>query len=182
MTDKVIENNQVTIMGTIVSGFTYSHEIFGEGFYMTGVKVERLSESADMIPMMISERLVDVTKDYTGENVVVSGQFRSYNRHEERKNRLVLSVFARELEFVDQIAESAKPIRSFWMAISARNRSTARHRLGEKSRIFCWRSIAPMANQIISHVSAGEEMQDMPVALLWETDVHYGAESRAVNI
>lgn len=108
MTDKVIENNQVTIMGTIVSGFTYSHEIFGEGFYMTGVKVERLSESADMIPMMISERLVDVTKDYTGENVVVSGQFRSYNRHEERKNRLVLSVFARELEFVDQIAESAK--------------------------------------------------------------------------
>ena len=108
MTDKVIENNQVTIMGTIVSGFTYSHEIFGEGFYMTSVKVDRLSESADIIPMMISERLVDVNADYTGEKIIVNGQFRSYNRHEERKNRLVLSVFAREIEFVDEIAENAR--------------------------------------------------------------------------
>ena len=108
MTDKVIENNQVTIMGTIVSGFAYSHEIFGEGFYVTSVKVDRLSESADIIPMMISERLVDVTADYTGENIIVNGQFRSYNRHEERKNRLVLSVFAREIEFVDEIAENAR--------------------------------------------------------------------------
>ena len=108
MTDKVIENSQVTIMGTIVSGFAYSHEIFGEGFYVTSVKVDRLSESADIIPMMISERLVDVTADYTGENIIVNGQFRSYNRHEERKNRLVLSVFAREIEFVDEIAENAR--------------------------------------------------------------------------
>ena len=106
--DKIIENNQVTLMGTIVSGFTYSHELFGEGFYMTRIKVDRLSESADIIPMMISERLVDVNADYTGEKIIVNGQFRSYNRHEERKNRLVLSVFAREIEFVDEIAENAR--------------------------------------------------------------------------
>lgn len=106
--DKIIENNQVTLMGTIVSEFTYSHELFGEGFYMTSIKVDRLSESADIIPMMISERLVDVNADYTGEKIIVNGQFRSYNRHEERKNRLVLSVFAREIEFVDEIAENAR--------------------------------------------------------------------------
>lgn len=108
MTDKVIENNQVTIMGEIVSNFTYSHEIFGEGFYMVDVKVQRLSDSFDIIPMMVSERLIDVTADYSGYFVEVNGQFRSYNRHEERKNRLVLSVFAREISFIDEIEESAK--------------------------------------------------------------------------
>lgn len=101
MSDKIIENNQVTIMGEIASGFTFSHEVFGEGFYMVDVLVKRLSNSDDRIPLMISERLIDVTQDYEGEYIMVSGQFRSYNRHEEQKNRLVLSVFVREVEFVE---------------------------------------------------------------------------------
>ncbi|MBR3825072.1 MAG: single-stranded DNA-binding protein [Lachnospiraceae bacterium] len=108
MTDKVIENNQVTIMGEIVSDFSFSHEIFGEGFYLADIRVKRLSESYDEIPLMVSERLLDVKGDYKGMNVAVNGQFRSYNRHEERKNRLVLSVFAREISFVDEVEESAK--------------------------------------------------------------------------
>ena len=108
MTDKVIENNQVTIMGEIVSDFSYSHEIFGEGFYLVDVSVKRLSESYDVIPLMVSERLIDVNADYKGRNICVNGQFRSYNRHEERKNRLVLSVFAREISFVEEVEESAK--------------------------------------------------------------------------
>ncbi|MBR6477642.1 MAG: single-stranded DNA-binding protein [Lachnospiraceae bacterium] len=108
MTDKVIENNQVTVMGEIVSDFTFSHEIFGEGFYVMNLKVQRLSESADVIPVMASERLIDVNADHKGMLINVSGQFRSYNRHEEHRNRLVLSVFAREIEFVDEVEESAK--------------------------------------------------------------------------
>lgn len=108
MTDKVIENNQVVIMGEIVGEFAYSHEIYGEGFYMVDVLVTRLSESADIIPLMVSERLLDVTKDYRGYKIMVTGQFRSYNRHEERKNKLVLSVFAREIEFIEEIGESSK--------------------------------------------------------------------------
>ena len=108
MTDKVIENNQVVIMGEIVSDFVFSHEIFGEGFYMVDVNVPRLSDSSDIIPLMVSERLIDVNEDYKGLNIMVQGQFRSYNRHEERKNRLVLSVFAREIEFVDETPESSK--------------------------------------------------------------------------
>ncbi len=108
MTDKVIENNQVTVMGEIVSDFSFSHEIFGEGFYLVDMKVKRLSESYDVIPLMVSERLIDVNGDYKGRFVCVNGQFRSYNRHEERKNRLVLSVFAREIDFVDEIEESSK--------------------------------------------------------------------------
>lgn len=108
MTDKVIENNQVTVMGEIVSDFSFSHEIFGEGFYMVNIKVQRLSESFDVIPVMVSERLIDVTANYMGCYINVNGQFRSYNRHEEKKNRLILSVFAREIEFVDELAESSK--------------------------------------------------------------------------
>lgn len=108
MSDKIIENNQVTIMGEVVSGFTFSHEVFGEGFYMMEVSVRRLSNSEDRIPVMVSERLIDVSQDYTGEFIMVNGQFRSYNRHEEQKNRLVLSVFAREAVFTSEELDGAK--------------------------------------------------------------------------
>lgn len=108
MTDKGMENNQAVIMGEVVSDFAYSHEIFGEGFYMMEVEVARLSDSSDVIPVMVSERLLDVNGDYKGRKVCIAGQFRSYNRHEEHKNRLILSVFAREIEFVEEIEESAR--------------------------------------------------------------------------
>lgn len=75
---------------------------------MVDVLVKRLSNSDDRIPLMISERLIDVTQDYEGEYIMVSGQFRSYNRHEEQKNRLVLSVFVREVEFVEEEMDGAK--------------------------------------------------------------------------
>ena len=102
MLDKVIENNRVCIIGEIVSEFTFSHEVFGEGFYIANVSVNRLSDMVDVIPLMISERLIDVTKDYRGMRIEVAGQFRSYNRHEGTKNKLVLSIFVRELRFLEE--------------------------------------------------------------------------------
>ncbi|MBS5323498.1 MAG: single-stranded DNA-binding protein [Lachnospiraceae bacterium] len=108
MADKIIENNQVSIMGKVASGFTFSHQVYGEGFYLVDVLVKRLSDSEDRIPLMVSERLVDVTQDYQGEYIMVQGQFRSYNRHEEKKNRLVLSVFVRELSFVEEEDDTVK--------------------------------------------------------------------------
>ena len=108
MADKIIENNQVSIMGKVASGFTFSHQVYGEGFYLVDVLVKRLSDSEDRIPLMVSERLVDVTQDYEGEYIMAQGQFRSYNRHGEKKNRLVLSVFVRELTFVEEADDSIK--------------------------------------------------------------------------
>lgn len=108
MADKIIENNQVSIIGKVASSFTFSHQVFGEGFYLVDVLVKRLSDSEDRIPLMVSERLVDVSQDYEGEYIMVQGQFRSYNRHEEKKNRLVLSVFVRELSFVEEADDSIK--------------------------------------------------------------------------
>ena len=66
MADKAMDNNQVTIVGTVDSEFTYSHEVFGEGFYMLEVVVSRLSHMEDRIPLMVSERLLNVEKDYQG--------------------------------------------------------------------------------------------------------------------
>lgn len=105
MADKIIENNQVSITGKIDTGFTFSHQVFGEGFYTMELLVKRLSDSEDRIPVMVSERLLDITQDYVGEYIEIQGQFRSYNRHEEKHNRLVLSVFARELRFIDEDEE-----------------------------------------------------------------------------
>ena len=114
MADKILENNQVSIVGEIISDFQYSHEVYGEGFYMVEVEVKRLSNSEDRIPLMISERLIDVTQDYTGEYIMVHGQFRSYNRHEEQKNRLVLSVFVREISFMEEEPDGTKT-NSIWL-------------------------------------------------------------------
>ncbi len=81
MSEKAIENNKVTVIGKIVSGFTFSHEVFGEGFYVV---------------------------DYIGCTVEAIGQFRSYNRHEGPKNRLVLSVFVREINFMEEFTDYTK--------------------------------------------------------------------------
>ena len=97
-----IENNIVTLQGEIASDFVFSHEVFGEGFYMVNMSVKRLSGQPDIIPLMVSERLVDVTQSCEGMPIKVSGQFRSYNKHEGTLNRLILSVFVRDWEYVDE--------------------------------------------------------------------------------
>jgi len=109
MADKVLDNNQVNILGIVDSEFTYSHEVFGEGFYIMEVIVNRLSNMADRIPLMVSERLIDVNDNYIGRIIEAKGQFRSYNKHEEGHNRLILSVFVRELTEVEEDLECSKP-------------------------------------------------------------------------
>ena len=101
MADKVFENNQVLLVGKISSDFEYSHEVYGERFYKVELSVNRLSDCVDCIPVMISEYIIDVTKNYRGVSVCVKGQFRSFNLHLNNKTRLLLSVFAREVEFLE---------------------------------------------------------------------------------
>ena len=92
--------------------------MFGEGFYLVDLLVNRLSEQADTIPLMISERLIDVTKDYRGCTMEASGQFRSYNRHEGTKNRLVLSVFVREVRFMEEFTDYTKTNADLLVAVN----------------------------------------------------------------
>lgn len=102
--EKVFDNNKVSICGEIVSDFTYSHDVFGEGFYLFDLKVNRRSEKSDVIPVMASERIIDVDSDYIGKTVAINGQFRSYSTNDGERNRLVLSVFAREIDFLERVA------------------------------------------------------------------------------
>ncbi len=107
--DKTFDNNQVTLAGVIASPFRFSHGVFGEGFYLFDLSVGRLSESCDTIPVMISERLIDIQTDFTGKCAEINGQFRSYNHHEETLNRLVLSVFAREIFLSEEESPTTRP-------------------------------------------------------------------------
>lgn len=93
-----LTNNRVSIVGEIVGYFEYSHEMYGEKFYTNHVKVDRLSSASDLIPIMVSDRAVDVKADWLGECVKIEGQFRSYNKYEEERSRLILYVFADKLE------------------------------------------------------------------------------------
>jgi len=97
-----LQNNSVTLIGEVVSGFTFSHEVRGEAFYLVNLAVKRLSEQADIIPLTISERLIDVTSDCMGRTLEVAGQFRSFNQQGENKKRLILSVFVRDVFFLEE--------------------------------------------------------------------------------
>ena len=91
------KNNRVYFMGEIVSEATFSHEVYGEGFYEFFVKVMRLSGQADVLPVTISERLIQGNDLKMGRTICALGQFRSYNKLEGNRSRLMLTVFVREI-------------------------------------------------------------------------------------
>ena len=91
------KNNRVYVSGEIVSDATFSHEVYGEGFYEFFVKVMRLSGQADILPITVSERLIAHGELKNGKHISAIGQFRSYNKLENGKSRLMLTVFLREL-------------------------------------------------------------------------------------
>ena len=102
------DNNVITLAGTIVSEKQFSHEVYGEGFYTFDLEVPRLSENSDIIPVTISERILgDSFK--VGEKVVIDGQFRSYNNYENEKNKLVLTVFVKDIKPMTEETEVANP-------------------------------------------------------------------------
>lgn len=100
METNFLENNSLVLMGKVANEKTFSHEIYGEKFYQFSLSVPRLSGNADNIPITISERLFRDEDIAVGKNVKVNGQFRSYNGYENNKNRLVLTVFVKDIEFL----------------------------------------------------------------------------------
>ncbi len=110
MSGNFMENNCTSISGVIESKPEFSHEIYGEGFYMVTVKVSRLSDTYDYIPVMFSERLLPLNEINVGSTIVVEGQFRSYNNYNnENSHKLMLTVFARDLVLSDSVDETSVP-------------------------------------------------------------------------
>ncbi|MDD7214243.1 MAG: single-stranded DNA-binding protein [Clostridia bacterium] len=91
------QNNRVFIKGEIVTEARYSHEVYGEGFYEMDVLVKRLSGQADVLPVTVSERLIESHSLKVGSEISAIGQFRSYNKLADGKSKLMLTVFVREL-------------------------------------------------------------------------------------
>ena len=106
-------NNKIEISGIVSSESRFSHKIYGEGFYNFDISVERLSGSADIIPVTISERLFNKDELTVGKEIKIDGQIRSYNSSSESRNRLVISVFAREIYYGEGNNENAVQLNGF---------------------------------------------------------------------
>ena len=98
MITNYLENNHLTLVGKVTSEKVFSHEIYGEKFYTFNLEIPRLSGSADIIPITISDRLIVGGIIDVGNKVSIKGQFRSYNSYEGERSRLVLTVFAKDIE------------------------------------------------------------------------------------
>ena len=109
MNTNYLENNQLILVGKVTSEKRFSHEIYGEKFYIFDLKVPRLSGNADNIPITISERLLLEQDLSIGKNIIIEGQFRSYNSFENERNRLILTVFAKEIKFSENQEEEFVP-------------------------------------------------------------------------
>jgi len=102
--DNQNNTNFIAIRGKVADSFEFSHEVYGEGFYSFTVESERLSESVDLLPVTVSERLLDGLELLPGDLIDIYGQVRSYNNYtpQERRNRLLITIFAREIESVSE--------------------------------------------------------------------------------
>ena len=102
MDTNYLENNYLTLVGKVTGEKRFSHEIYGERFYIFDLSIDRLSGNADIIPVTVSERLIKEEMLQEGKTLLVKGQFRSYNSYDNGKNRLILTVFAKDAVEVEE--------------------------------------------------------------------------------
>ena len=105
MDTNYLENNYLTLVGRVTSEKQFSHEIYGERFYSFDLSIPRLSGNADIIPVTVSERLINDDMMKIGQKLLIEGQFRSYNSYENEKNRLILTVFAKDIQMLEEEQE-----------------------------------------------------------------------------
>lgn len=101
------EKNAAIVSGKVANSPKLSHEIYGEGFYLFELEIQRISGNYDRIPIMISERLMPIADIVPGKYLFIEGQYRSHNMTKEKNSKLVLMVFAREVRFIDESLENS---------------------------------------------------------------------------
>ena len=113
MNTNYLENNHLVLVGKVTSDKKFSHEIYGEKFYIFDLSVPRLSGSSDIIPITISERLLEKEDLEIDKKIIVEGQFRSYNSYQNERNKLVLTVFAKDVKFIENQDEEIQASKDF---------------------------------------------------------------------
>ncbi len=111
MNTNYLENNYLTLVGKVTGEKRFSHEIYGERFFVFNLSIARLSGNADIIPITVSERLINEDTLQEGKCLLVKGQFRSYNSYENEKNRLILTVFAKDLKEIEEFEEENEMVK-----------------------------------------------------------------------
>jgi primosomal replication protein N len=96
-----LENNKANIVGKIASEFIFNHETYDEKFYRFNIECERFSGTVDTVPCLISEHVIDISKDLTGAEVEINGSIRTFNKYTSEKSKLILNVFVEKIEFTD---------------------------------------------------------------------------------
>lgn len=94
-------NNKANVCGEIIEPFSFIHEVFGEKFYKSKLKIDRYSGVSDFIPILVCGKMIDINTDYVGRFANITGQFRSRNTLEGGHRRCELYVFAKNIEEVD---------------------------------------------------------------------------------
>lgn len=110
MDTNYLENNYLTLVGRVTGEKKFSHEIYGERFFIFNLSIPRLSGNADNIPITVSERLITDEMLQEGTKLLVKGQFRSYNSYENGRNKLILTVFAKDVIKVEENEEEDSDI------------------------------------------------------------------------
>ncbi|GAA0124658.1 MULTISPECIES: single-stranded DNA-binding protein [Clostridium] len=108
--DNTMLNNKIYLEGKIISGLEFSHEMYGEGFYNFSLEVPRLSDTTDILNITVSERLTTGIDMSLGTEVIVEGQLRSYNKFVDGSNRLILTVFARDIRELKEKSKNPNQI------------------------------------------------------------------------
>ena len=111
MDTNYLDNNYLVLVGKVANEKKFSHEVYGERFYLFNIEVPRLSGVSDIIPITVSERLISGIDIGVGNKILVKGQFRSYNTYENGKNRLVLTVFAKDIIAGENIKEEEEELK-----------------------------------------------------------------------
>ena len=112
MVTNYTENNHMILVGEITSEKVFSHEIYGESFYTFNIEIPRLSGSSDILPITVSERLI-MDEKLVGKKILIEGQFRSYNGVEGPRSKLILTVFAKDIKFLEEteeVVDGQKPL------------------------------------------------------------------------
>lgn len=101
------ENNRVLLVGTVNEDLTFSHEIYGVKFFGLSVATRRSSGAMDLVPVLVSEKLLNANDSYYGKTVQIMGEYRSRNTE---KGNLELNVFANSFEVVADDTEHINEI------------------------------------------------------------------------
>lgn len=108
--DNVMLNNKIYLEGKVISELQFSHEMYGEGFYNFNFEVQRLSDATDVLIITVSERLITGMDMSIGSELIVEGQLRSYNKFVDGSNRLILTVFARDVRELKERSKNPNQI------------------------------------------------------------------------